>query len=55
MTKPICYFCGRKPVDGDYCDGCDEYICEFCDRFPDGSRPTAAHAAELHQATLHSK
>jgi len=32
---PKCYFCKKEVSDDYYCYGCDEYVCDDCDKEPE--------------------
>jgi hypothetical protein len=44
-TEGECYFCFGLCYDSDYCDGCNEFICEDCQPGADGS---FFHSVEEH-------
>lgn len=46
--QPICYFCEKEVMEGDYCYGCEHYVCEECDR-ASIDIPLGGHNVDDHQ------
>ena len=42
-----CYFCGVACEDGDYCYGCEAYICDECSSIREA--PWGKHIPEEHE------
>ena len=36
MMGSECYFCSVTCTEDDWCDGCEEYVCEICAPGADG-------------------
>ena len=44
-TKEDCYICDRQTEPGDFCVGCQEWICNECDSL----RPQKPHDPNTHR------